>query len=119
MADDEADAHGLLDHYTQFPELEPALLEPEAAREEEPLLADGIWGCLLRTGYPISPLEATTAVADLRAAQAGVDFVIRASRRIRAVAQSSGREVVVAAGRRAPNCSEGSCDPTPSRRSGA
>ena len=26
----------------------------------EPLLADGLWGCLLHTGYPISPLEATT-----------------------------------------------------------
>jgi glycine/D-amino acid oxidase-like deaminating enzyme len=75
VAESEADARGLVANHMQFPELEPQLLEPEEARAAEPLLADGIWGCLLRTGYPIRPLEATSAFADL-ARQAGAEFVV-------------------------------------------
>ncbi len=75
LADDEAAAQKLLDHYAQFPELEPALLTPEQARAEEPLLGDRLWGCMLQTGYPISPLEATQAVAEL-ARRAGAEFVV-------------------------------------------
>lgn len=96
LADDEAGAVKLLDHYAQFPELEPALLGPQAAREEEPLLADGLWGCLLHTGFPISPLAATTAVAD-RARAAGVEFVLGDPIEFELL-RASGREVVVAAG---------------------
>ena len=96
LADDESAAGELLDHYSRFPELEPVLLDPRLVRREEPLLADGLWGCLLQTGYSISPLEATTAVAE-RARAAGVEFVLGEAvdlGRLRA----SGREVVVATG---------------------
>ena len=75
LAEDEAAARELLAHYSQFPELEPVLLDPARRAAEEPLLADGLWGCLLHTGYPISPLEATTAVAE-RARAAGAEFVL-------------------------------------------
>lgn len=75
LADDERAARELLAHYAQFPELKPQLLSPDAARREEPLLAEGLWGCLLATGYPISPLEATMAVAE-RAREAGAHFVL-------------------------------------------
>jgi glycine/D-amino acid oxidase-like deaminating enzyme len=75
LADDEAGAKELLDHYAQFPELRPALLTPREARVEEPLLADGLWACMLQTGYPISPLAATQAVAEM-ARRAGAEFVV-------------------------------------------
>ena len=78
LADDEAGAHELLDHYAQFPELAPTLLTPREARVEEPLLADGLWACMLQTGYPISPLDATRAVAEM-ARRAGAEFVVRAT----------------------------------------
>src|SRR5579875_368756 len=45
LADDQAAARELVDHYGRFPELEPVLLAPEAVRAEEPLLTDGLWGC--------------------------------------------------------------------------
>jgi glycine/D-amino acid oxidase-like deaminating enzyme len=75
VAESEADAHLLVAHHSQFPELETQLLQPAAARAAEPLLAEDIWGCLLRTGYPVRPLEATSAFADL-ARQAGANFVV-------------------------------------------
>jgi glycine oxidase len=96
LADDEAAGRELLTHYSQFPELEPLLLDPAAARIEEPLLADGLWGCLLHTGFPISPLDATTAVAD-RARVAGAKFVLGEPVDLEAL-RRSGREVMVAAG---------------------
>jgi glycine/D-amino acid oxidase-like deaminating enzyme len=96
LADDEPAARELLTHYSQFPELEPVLLDPAAARAEEPLLAEGLWGCLLHTGFPISPLEATTVVAD-RARAAGAEFVLGEPVELDAL-RESGREVMVAAG---------------------
>jgi glycine oxidase len=96
LADDETGARELVDHYAQFPEVEPTLLDPAATATEEPLLGDSLWGCLLHTGYPISPADATRAVAD-RARAAGAAFVLGEPvdlERLRA----SGREVVVAAG---------------------
>ncbi len=96
LADDEPAARELLAHYSQFPELKPVLLEPAAARAEEPLLADGLWGCLLHTGFPISPLEATTAVAD-RARSAGAELVLGQPVSLEAL-RASGSEVMVAAG---------------------
>jgi glycine oxidase len=96
LADDEAATRELLTHYSQFPELEPVLLDPAAARVEEPLLAEGLWGCLLHTGFAISPLEATTAVAD-RARAAGAEFVLGEPVDLEAL-RHSGREVMVAAG---------------------
>ncbi|MDE3130465.1 MAG: FAD-binding oxidoreductase [Acidobacteriota bacterium] len=96
LADDEPGGRELLEHYGQFPELRPALLTPAQARREEPLLADGLWGCLLDTGSPISPLEATTAIAD-RAREAGAEFVLGEPVEL-ARLRASGREVLVAAG---------------------
>lgn len=96
LADDESAARELLDHYAQFPELGAELLDPPAARGEEPLLAAGLWGCLLHTGYPISPLETTTAVAE-RARAAGAEFLLGEPVSLDAL-RSSGSEVVVAAG---------------------
>jgi len=98
LADDEAAVRELLAHYARFPELEPTLLDPQAARAEEPLLADGLWGCLLHTGFPISPLEATTAVAD-RARDAGAEFVLGEPVDLDQL-RVSGREVMIAAGAR-------------------
>ena len=89
-------ARELVEHYAQFPEVEPALLDPDATGREEPLLAEGLWGCLLHTGYPISPLEATAAVAE-RARAAGARFVLGAPVEFEQL-RASGREVVVAAG---------------------
>jgi glycine/D-amino acid oxidase-like deaminating enzyme len=96
LADDEAAARELLTHYSQFPELEPLLLDPAAARAEEPLLAEGFWGCLLDTGFPVSPLQATTAVAD-RARAAGAEFVLGEPVDL-ARLRGTGAEVLVAAG---------------------
>lgn len=96
LADDEAGARELITHYARFPELEPRLLDPRATRREEPLLAEGLWGCLLNTGYPISPAEATAAVAD-RARTAGAEFVLGEPVEFERLCES-GPEVVVAAG---------------------
>jgi glycine/D-amino acid oxidase-like deaminating enzyme len=96
LADDEHGAQDLLSHYSQFPELEPQLLDPDQLRREEPLLAEGMWGCLLDTGYPISPREATAAVAQ-RARGAGVQFVLGEPVEL-AAWRASGAEVLVAAG---------------------
>jgi glycine/D-amino acid oxidase-like deaminating enzyme len=51
------------------PELEPALLEPSAVRDLEPVVAEGLWACRLETGYPVRPIAATRAFA--RRAHAG------------------------------------------------
>ncbi len=75
LADGEAGARELARHYARFPELEPEVLAPAEVRAQEPLLADGLWGCRLRTGYPISPREATLAVAE-RARAAGARFAL-------------------------------------------
>lgn len=90
LADDEDAARELVAHYAQFPELQPRLLSPAAARREEPLLAAGLWGCLLDTGYPISPLEATMAVAE-RARQAGASFVLGSDSAVRSGSDSAVR----------------------------
>jgi D-hydroxyproline dehydrogenase subunit beta len=96
LADDEAGAGELVEHYSRFPELEAVLLDPVAAGQEEPLLAHGKWACLLQTGYPISPAEATGAVAE-RARLAGVEFVLGRPVSLGGL-RASGAEVVVAAG---------------------
>lgn len=96
LADDEGSARELLAHYAQFPELEPTLLSPEGVCAEEPVLADGLWGCLLHTGYPISPAEATKAVA-ARASAAGAAFALGEPVSLGDL-RASGSEVVVAAG---------------------
>ena len=96
LAEDEPAAAELAAHYSQFPELEPALLDPAQVRSEEPLLAEGLWGCLLQTGYPISPLEATTAVAQ-RARQAGARFVLDEPVELERLRASAG-DVLIAAG---------------------
>ena len=96
LADDLAGARELIEHYGQFPELAPKLLAPDDVRSEEPVLTDGLWGCMLKTGYPISPAETTKAVA-ARALVAGADFVLGEPvdfDRLR----RSGAEVLVAAG---------------------
>ena len=52
------------------PELEPALLEPRDLHGLEPALGPKIWGCRLKTGYPVRPAGATLAFAE-RARRAG------------------------------------------------
>jgi D-hydroxyproline dehydrogenase subunit beta len=49
-------------HAAAAPELEPELLDARAA---EPAVAEGIAACRLRSGYPIPPLAATLAFAEL------------------------------------------------------
>ena len=96
VSETEADARTVYAQYERFPVLEPQLLAPEAARAVEPLLAPGLWGCLVRTGYPIRPLEATTAFAEL-ARNAGAQFVLGEPVDFDALL-TSGSEVVVAVG---------------------
>jgi glycine/D-amino acid oxidase-like deaminating enzyme len=57
----------------ESPELEARLLEPDAARELEPGLAEDLWACRLETGYPVRPIAATRAFAR-RAFSAGARF---------------------------------------------
>lgn len=96
LADDEQGARELVQHYSQFPEVAPELLDPAATRRMEPLLVEGLWGCVLLTGYPISPAEATAAVAE-RARAAGAEFVLGEPVKL-ARLRASGQDVVVAAG---------------------
>ena len=48
-----------------FPELEPDLIEPDALRAVEPILAPGPAAVRLATGYPVPPAAATAAWAAL------------------------------------------------------
>jgi glycine/D-amino acid oxidase-like deaminating enzyme len=96
LTDDESAARELAAHYGSFPELAPAVLDPQQALAEEPLLAGDMWGCLLQTGYPISPLAATEAVAQ-RARAAGVRFLLGQTADLAALRRTHG-EVLVAAG---------------------
>lgn len=75
LTHDERSARELVRHYSEFPSLTPRALDPDQAREAEPLLAQGLWACMLHTGHPIMPVEATTAFADL-AREAGAEFVL-------------------------------------------
>jgi glycine/D-amino acid oxidase-like deaminating enzyme len=75
LTHDQASAHELERQYGEFPSLAPQAFDPDQTRAAEPLLAPGLWGCMLATGYPIMPVEATTAFADL-AREAGADFVL-------------------------------------------
>ncbi len=77
VAETESDAQAIAAHYAGFPELRPQLLTPTQAGVAEPLLAPDLWGCMLDTGYPISPADATRAVAEL-ARRAGAEFVLPA-----------------------------------------
>jgi glycine/D-amino acid oxidase-like deaminating enzyme len=56
-----------------YPELVPALLEPDELRTVEPTVRPGLWGCRLETGYPVGPAAATRAFAK-RAYAAGARF---------------------------------------------
>ncbi len=96
LVEDEATARELAAHYGSFPELAPAVLDPQQALAEEPLLAGDMWGCLLHTGYPISPLTATETVAE-HARAAGVRFLLGEAADLAALRRTHG-EVVVAAG---------------------
>ncbi len=75
LTHDEGAARDLELQYAEFPSLEPQALDPDRMREAEPLLAPGLWGCMLATGHPIMPVEATTVFADL-AREAGAEFVL-------------------------------------------
>jgi D-hydroxyproline dehydrogenase subunit beta len=101
VSENAIDARAVLAQYERFPVLEPELLAPGRAHEAEPLLGPGLWGCLVRTGYPIRPLEATTAFADLARA-AGAEFVLGSPVDFDALT-ASGSELVVAAGAATPS----------------
>jgi glycine/D-amino acid oxidase-like deaminating enzyme len=75
VARSESEAHEIAADYTRFPQLAPRLLDPDQVHQAEPLLAPGLWGCMLNTGHPVMPLEATTAFAEL-AREAGAAFVL-------------------------------------------
>jgi len=96
LADDEGQARGLHEHYARFSELEARLLAPDQAVACEPLLAGGLWGCLLATGHPISPRAVTAEVARL-ARQAGARFALGERLELAALLAAGG-EVVIAAG---------------------
>jgi len=73
LARDEREAQAMVSRYQAFDQLEPMLLDPDQTQTAESLLAPGLWSCVLRTGYPVRPLEATSAIADL-AREAGAAF---------------------------------------------
>lgn len=56
-----------------LPELDPTPLDADELKRVEPGLASDLGGLLLRTGYPIPPEAATTAMAD-RAGRAGAEL---------------------------------------------
>ena len=58
----------------QFPELAPEVLGPDELREAEPILAEGLHGCISRTGWTVPPMAAVEAFAE-RARAAGARFV--------------------------------------------
>ena len=109
LADDEQGARELFEHYSRFPEIAPELLDPAGTRTKEPLLVEGLWGCLLRTGYPINPAEATATVAE-RARAAGAEFILGNPVELEGL-RGSGREVVVAAGAQSGQILEGLVPP--------
>ncbi len=84
----------------QFPSLEPELLDPEQLRELDPELGPDVLGCLVQTGYPTTPLGATSRIAAL-ARERGVSIlegeraepVVRAGR---VTGVSVGNEIVPA-----------------------
>jgi glycine/D-amino acid oxidase-like deaminating enzyme len=112
LAEDEEEARTLVAHHERFAGLEPTLLDPEQTKAAEPLLAPGLWGCMLATGYPLRPLEATSAIAAL-AREAGAHFVVGGpagvdsgsdwSAAVAAERLAAGDEVVVAAGWETPS----------------
>jgi glycine/D-amino acid oxidase-like deaminating enzyme len=73
LAEDEAAAHRLVAAHAAYASLRPTVLGPVDLGTVEPLLTEGTWGCLLRTGYPIDPAAATNALAD-RARSHGARF---------------------------------------------
>lgn len=91
------------------PELKPRVLSPTEAQQLEPALAAGLAGCLLETGYPVSPASATLAFGR-RAERAGARIMVGeeatpvvGAGRVAGVRLSSGAElacdqVLVAAG---------------------
>ena len=60
-----------------LPDLAPTVLDEEAVRETEPLVAAGLWGCLTKLGFPVTPAASTYAYA-ARAEALGA--VVRAGR---------------------------------------
>jgi glycine/D-amino acid oxidase-like deaminating enzyme len=122
LTHDERTARELRQHYAQFPSLRPQALNADQAREAEPLLAEGLCGCMLHTGYPIMPVEATTAFADLARA-AGADFVlgeplalVREGEQVRGVSWSGTQHltdaVLVCAGAGTAQVVDGLVDPS-------
>ena len=73
LADDESGARHSATKHAVFADLQPKVLEPAELAKLEPLLAQGTWGCLLRTGYAVQPAAATSALADC-ARMRGAEF---------------------------------------------
>ncbi|MGH2842044.1 MAG: NAD(P)/FAD-dependent oxidoreductase [Solirubrobacteraceae bacterium] len=71
----EAQARALPGFYCRFPRLGARLLDPREAQAAEPLLGEGVWGCMLDTGHPVSPAVVTGRFAQL-ARRAGARFVL-------------------------------------------
>jgi glycine/D-amino acid oxidase-like deaminating enzyme len=65
-ADVRAEAAAIAAH---LPALRPEVLDPAAARDAEPGLADGWWACRLELGYPVAPSSSTYAYASLAEAR--------------------------------------------------
>jgi len=60
-----------------YPELAAEVLDPAGVRATEPGAADGLWGCLIDLGYPVSPASGTYAFATLAESRG---TVVRAGR---------------------------------------
>jgi glycine/D-amino acid oxidase-like deaminating enzyme len=121
LARDERTARELEQHYARFPSLRPEALDPDQTRNAEPLLTAGLCGCMLQTGYPIMPVEATTAFADLARA-AGAEFVlgeplelVREGQQVRGVSWGGNRHltdtVLICAGAGTTQVLDGLVDP--------
>jgi glycine/D-amino acid oxidase-like deaminating enzyme len=50
---------------SRYPDLIPAVHEPDQVLRDEPGLRRGPWAALLRTGYPVAPGPVTTAIGEM------------------------------------------------------
>ncbi|MBJ7329262.1 MAG: FAD-binding oxidoreductase [Solirubrobacteraceae bacterium] len=92
LANSEAEARAAHAHYNTFSALRPEILDPAATQTAEPLLADDVWGCLLATGHPVTPREATERWADAARAE-GARVVHRPARLLSEHGAARGVEV--------------------------
>jgi glycine/D-amino acid oxidase-like deaminating enzyme len=75
LVDTKGQAEEVARRHAGFSGLNPLVLSPDDLKEEEPLLAPGLWACHITTGYPVEPALAAMRLAE-RARRLGVEFYV-------------------------------------------